>query len=203
MGTTGKLSAERRDALRVLSMVLARYEKSPDGGRSALGASRVCTSHRQSIRHLAPLCRSYGHLLASIRADFSALLAAEELPPGDLVRLTVSIQAKALELLRWDAVLDRSHYVEPVEGYRHRGRGLGMSTCRRLAHCAGRAAEDPSFDMRTIVRWLAEPVWFKEVRADARAVRKRWALAVALVVAAVVGGFVAREAIRGDWLRLH
>lgn len=200
MVTVGKMSEERRDALRVLSMVLARYEESPDGARSVLGPPRVCASLGQSLRHLAPLCRRYTRLLADIRAEFVALLTDEEVRAEELVHRTVSLQAKATELLHWDAVLERSRYVEPVEGYRHRGRSLGMITCRRLAHCAASAVEDPSFDVRAIVRWLAEPAWFKEVRADVRSARKKRVLAVVLVLAAAGAGYFAQAAIRGGWL---
>lgn len=201
MPRVGKLSQAQCEALRVLALVLASCEESRDGDRSALGRPRVCTSDRASFGHLVPLCRKYANLLAQIRSEFSFMLAADQATPEELVRMTVSLQAKAVELLRWDALFIRSHYVGRAEHFRHMGRGLGVMVCRRLGHCAKSAAEDPTIEVRALVKWLEEPAWFAEMRAEKRALNRRY-LYIALAIAAGIGlGLAGYLALHHGWLR--
>ena len=73
--------------------------------------------------------------------------------------------------------------------------------CRRLGHCAKSAAEDPTIEVRALVKWLEEPAWFAEMRAEKRALNRRY-LYLALAIAAGLGlGLTGYLALHHGWLR--
>lgn len=155
---------------------------------SGLGEPRACSTVAISLRHLTSLCRAYRACLVSLRADTTAFIAgAGSLPAGDCARLSASITANAELLLRWDDLLERSSYVGVADNYRQIGRGLGFTSCRRLAYCCTTAAGDTAIEAATLLDWIDAPAWFEEVERARRAKRKT--LIVLLSLLATAGGF--------------